>query len=449
MGVGSFCDNPRSHSSFIISHSKQMSSLNRLTAAEAARQIAAGKITSEALVRDCLDRIAERDGEVHAWVHCDADAALAQARAVDKSPGKGPLRGVPVAFKDVIDTFDMPTQYNSAIYRGYRPRIDAACVALVRHAGGVVLGKTVTTEFATRTAGPTRNPHNLEHTPGGSSSGSAAGVADFMVPLAFGTQTGGSNIRPAAYCGIVGYKPSFGTINRSGLKSLAESLDTIGVMARTVEDCALLATAVSSRALPDLMTKLARAPRVGLCRTSRWQSASAATHAALESAATLLAQGGAQVRDFELPADFDRLYAEQELIMNFEGARALAHERRTAPELMSTYLRQTTQEHWDMPRSRYDDAMRHARECRHVFDGLFTDVDVLLTPSAPDVAPRGLESTGSSLFNRNWTLLGAPCVTVPFGRGEHGLPLGIQIVGRYDDDARVLQAAEWVRQMVG
>jgi Asp-tRNA(Asn)/Glu-tRNA(Gln) amidotransferase A subunit family amidase len=425
-----------------------MSSLNRLTAAEAARRIAAGKITSEALVRDCLERIGERDGEVHAWVHCDADAAIAQARAIDRSAGSGPLRGVPVGFKDVIDTFDLPTQYGSPIYEGHRPKSDAACAALVRHAGGIVLGKTVTTEFATRQARATRNPHNLEHTPGGSSSGSAAAVADFMVPLAFGTQTGGSNIRPSAYCGIVGYKPSFGTINCAGMKHVAESLDTIGVMARTVEDCALLATAVSARALPDLTAKLPRAPRIGLCRTPRWQSASDATHAALESAATLLAQAGAQVRAFDLPADFDALYPEQELIMNFEAARALAHERYTTPDLLSEHLRETLQQHWEMPRSRYDEAMRHARLCRQVFDGLFTDVDVLLTPSAPDEAPKGLESTGSSLFNRIWTLLGAPCVTLPCGRGANGLPLGIQIVGRYDDDARVLQAAEWVRQVL-
>ncbi|HET6491719.1 MAG TPA: amidase, partial [Burkholderiales bacterium] len=185
--------------------------LNHLTAAEAARRIATGKLSSEALVTACIERIRERDGDVQAWVHCDPDAALAQARAIDRKATKGALAGVPVGFKDVIDTADMPTQYNSAIYRGYRPRTDAACVALVRHAGGIVLGKTVTTEFASRSPGPTRNPHNLNHSPGGSSSGSAATVADFMVPLAFGTQTGGSTIRPASYCGIVGYKPSFGT----------------------------------------------------------------------------------------------------------------------------------------------------------------------------------------------------------------------------------------------
>ena len=268
-----------------------------------------------------------------------------------------------------------------------------------------------------------------------------------MVPLAFGTQTGGSNIRPAAYCGIVGYKPSFGTINRAGLKSLAESLDTIGVMARTVEDCALLVHGVSGRAPPDFSAM--RPPRIGLWRTSRWQEASEATHTALENAAAALARAGAAVSDFALPDEFDRLYDEQEVIMYFEAARGLADERFRNSGLLSDHLRAKLQEHWDMPRSRYDDAMRYARECRPVFASLFTNVDVLLTPSAPDEAPKGIESTGSALFNRNWTLLGAPCVTIPCGRGPQGLPLGVQLVGHYDDDTRVLQAAEWVRQALG
>jgi amidase len=425
-----------------------MSDLNRLTAAEAARQIASGKITSEALVRDCLQRIKLRDSDVRAWVHYEPDAAIAQAKAIDKARPEGPLAGVPVGFKDVIDTHDLPTQYNSPIYRAHRPHIDAAAAALVRHAGGVVLGKTVTTEFATRKPGPTRNPHNLEHTPGGSSSGSAAAVADFMVPLAFGTQTGGSTIRPSAYCGIVGYKPSFGTINRAGLKFVAESLDTIGVMARTVEDCALLVHAVSARALPDLRTKLPHAPRIGFCKTSRWKEASSETRISLETAASSLALAGAEVQDLVLPADFDRLYDEQELIMNFEAARALADERFRYPDMLSEPLRKKLEEHWVMPRARYDDAVGHARECRHAYAAAFSEVDVLLTPSAPGEALKGLESTGSSIFNRNWTLLGAPCVTLPFGRSAQGLPLGIQIVGPYDADARVLQVAEWVRQML-
>jgi len=265
-----------------------------------------------------------------------------------------------------------------------------------------------------------------------------------MVPLAFGTQTGGSTIRPAAYCGVVGYKPSFGTINRAGLKALSESLDTIGVMARSVEDCALLVYTVSARVFPDFTAP--RPPRIGVTRTARWKDASDATHAAIEHAATALARAGATVSDFALPEAFDRLYEAQELIMNFDAARALADERFRSPELLSDHLRRKLQQHWEMPRSKYDEALHLARECRATFASCFEDVDVLLTPSAPGEAPEGIEGTGSSLFNRNWTLLGAPCVTVPHGRGAQDLPLGVQIVGRYDDDARVLRAAHWVRQ---
>jgi len=436
-------DAPRAHPE------PPVTELNRLSATEAARRIAAGTLTSEQLVRACLDRIAARESEVKAWVHCDPDAALAQARAMDRAGVRGALAGVPIAFKDVIDTADMPSEYNSPIYRGYRPRTDAACVALARNAGGVVLGKTVTTEFASRVPGPTRNPHNLAHTPGGSSSGSAAAVADFMAPLAFGTQTGGSTIRPAAYCGIVGYKPSFGTINRAGLKALAESLDTIGVMARTVEDCALLVHAVSSRPLPHFAAVLTSAPRIGLCRTARWKEAAPDTQALLESTAATLSGKGAAVREVDLPPDFDRLYEEQVLIMNFEAARGLAPERFHHPDLLSDHLRTTLAAAAAMPREKYDEAMRHARACRQVFAGCIADCDVLLTPSAPGEAPSGTASTGSSLFNRNWTLLGVPCVTLPAGRGANGLPLGVQLVGGYADDERVLRCAEWVGRALG
>ena len=423
-----------------------MNDCNRLSATEAARQIAAGRITSEQLIRACLDRIAARESEVKAWSHCDPDAAIAQARAVDRAGARGVLGGVPVGFKDVIDTADLPSQYNSAIYRGHRPRTDASCVALVRNAGGVVLGKTVTTEFAWRVPGPTRNPHNPAHTPGGSSSGSAAAVADFMVPLAFGTQTGGSTIRPAAFCGIVGYKPSFGTINRAGLKALAESLDTIGIMARTVEDCALLGHAVSARALPDFAAAPSRAPRIGLCRTSRWKDASPDTHTLLGGTAAILSGKGAAVREIELPAEFDRLYEDQILIMHFEAARALAWERFNHPDLLSDDLRDTLAGAAATPREKYDEAMRRARACRQALADVFAECDVLLTPSAPGEAPAGLQSTGSSLFNRNWTLLGVPCVTLPAGRGATGLPLGVQFAGNYAEDERVLLAAEWARR---
>ncbi len=423
-----------------------MPDLHRLTAADIARQVRAGELTAVDVVRSCIERIDAREPIVHAWAHFDANAALAQAAAIDRSPTKGLLAGVPVGVKDVIDTADMPTRYNSAIYADHRPRADAACVALVRRAGGIVMGKTVTTEFASRVPGPTCNPHDPEHTPGGSSSGSGAAVGDFMVPLGFGTQTGGSTIRPAAYCGVVGYKPSFNTINCSGMKHLAESLDTIGVIGRTVEDCALLVHAVSSRSLPEFASVLHRAPRIGLCRTSRRNDASTTTQSFLEASASALAKCGAHVTDVELPPDFDRLYDTQRLIADFEAARSLAWEYDNHRDLLSEHMQTSLPKHFVIAREDYTQAMRHARECRLRFVDVMKDVDVLLTPSAPDEAPRGLARTGDSLFNRNWTLLGAPCVTIPAGRGPQGLPIGIQFVAPYDEDLRVLACAHWANR---
>ncbi len=425
-----------------------MTEPNRLTATEALQRINAGALTAEALVTACLDRIRERDPLVQAWVHLEPAAALERARAIDQSTSKGRLAGLPIAVKDVIDTGDMPTQYNSAIYRGHRPRMDAACVALARREGAIALGKTVTTEFASRVPGPTRNPHNLEHTPGGSSSGSAAAVADFMVPLAFGTQTGGSVLRPAAYCGVVGYKPSFGTINCAGMKHLSESLDTIGAISRSVADCALLVHAISGRHLPDFTAVSASSPRIGVCRTSRRDSASAATHAVIEHTAALLSKQGAHVCELELPADFDRLYDQQPLISGVEAAQGLAPEFAAHPELLSEHMRKQIPLYAALPRSQYSDAMRHARACRLRFTQHLRDAgcDVLLTPSAPDEAPRGQQSTGDAIFNRNWTLLGVPCITLPAGRGPQNLPIGVQLVADYDEDERLLLVAEWVQR---
>ncbi len=424
-----------------------MTELNRLSAIEALARIRAGKTSAEAYLRACLERIAARDPQVHAFVCMDADTALACACEIDRDAARPLLGGLPFAVKDVIDTADLPTQYNSPIYQGYRPRMDAACVALAKRAGGVMLGKTVTTEFASRMPGPTVNPHNAAHTPGGSSSGSAAAVADAMVPFAFGTQTGGSVIRPAAFCGVVGYKPSFGTINCAGMKHLAESLDTIGVIARTVADCALLVHATSARTLPDFGAEIS-APRLGVCRTSRWQRASAATHAVLERTAARLSKRGATVVEFELPAEFDRLYDEQTTISGFDAARAMMPEYLAQPALLSEHMRGQVERYIDLPRHEYGNAIGHAIACRRRFSELIAGakLDALLTPSAPDEAPPGIASTGDSLFNRNWTLLGLPCLTLPAGTGSAGLPIGAQLVGDYNEDERLLRVAHWVER---
>ena len=416
---------------------------HELSAAEAARRIAARELTSEALVASCLERIAAREPEVQAWAWLDRETALAQARARDRETPRGPLHGVPVGIKDVIDTADMPTEYNSPIYRGYRPRWDAACVALLRRAGCVILGKTVTTEFANNHPARTRNPHNPAHTPGGSSSGSAAAVADGMVPLALGTQTGGSTIRPGAYCGVVALKPSFNAINRAGLKFVAESLDTIGIFARSSRDAALGFHALSDRAPPDFGAAAGRKPRIGYCRTPRWPEADSATQAALERAAGLLAAAGAQVREFELPDGCARLFDDHGIIMNYEAARALAWEHLNHADQISASLRPRIEEGWRLPRVAYDAARRLARDCRHRLAEAMHEHDFLLTPSAPGEAPATLATTGSSIFNRLWTLLGVPCVTLPFGRGARGLPLAVQLVGAFDNDTGLLGWAHW------
>ena len=416
--------------------------LNELSAAEAARRIEAGELTAEALAAACLERIAERDDAVRAWAFIHARQALAEARELDRTPRRSRLHGVPYGIKDIIDTESLPTEYGSPIYSGHRPRADAACVALLRRAGCLILGKTVTTEFANNHPSPTRNPHDPAHTPGGSSSGSAAAVADRMVPLALGTQTGGSVIRPAAYCGAFALKPSFGSINRQGTKFVAESLDTIGIFSRTAEDLALALEVLSGRPAPDFASFTGK-PRIGLCRTPRWQDADADTQANLEQTARLLAQAGATVTDFELPAGSDQLFDRHGIIMGFESARALAWEYMTFPEQISKSLKPRLDEGWRVTRADYDAMRETARRCRRALADGMRDVDFLLTPSAPSEAPRSHESTGDPVFSRAWTLLGVPCVTVPHGKGAHGLPLGIQLVGPFDGDSALLGWAHW------
>jgi amidase len=412
-----------------------------LSARDAAQRIAARQLSAEALVSACLERIAAREAEVGAWHYLDPDAALAAARRCDASPPSGKLHGVPIAVKDLIDTADMPTGYGSPIYEGHRPTADAACVALARAAGAIVLGKTVTTEFACFTAGKTANPHNLAHTPGGSSSGSAAAVADLMVPLAFGSQTAGSVIRPASFCGVVGYKPSFGMIPRAGVKMLADSLDTIGTMARNVADAAFFAGVVSGRpalrhlAMPDA------SPRFGLCRTPMWDEAEPATAAALDHARAALERAGAAVAEIAVPPEHRGLTAAQERVMGFEAVRGLAYERLQHSTELSPPLAQLLDAGMTVGADVYDAAVAETSAARARLDAFFAGCDAILVPAAPGEAPVGLGYTGNPIFSRMWTLLGVPCVSVPAIRGGAGLPVGVQLVGRVGDDARLLAAA--------
>lgn len=426
-----------------------MGALNTLSAVEAARQIAAGKITAEALMRDCIERIEAREPVVNAWEYFDRETVIEQARAADSAPRHGLLHGLPVGVKDLIDTADMPTAYGSPIYAGHRPAWDAPCVALARAAGAIVMGKTVTTEIATTRPGKTTNPHNPQHTPGGSSSGSAASVADYMVALAFGSQTAGSVIRPAAFCGVVGYKPSFGLISRVGVKPLSDTLDTVGVVARNVPDAALLAAAVTGRV--DLLVEkpLTAAPRVGMCRTYEWKQARPETVAAFETAAQKLAAVGAKVIDIKLPPTYANLVQAQTDIQLVEQAQSLAHERLKHWSQISEQLRGIIEAGLRIAPERYDAAQTLAKNCRRTVTELFADCDVLLAPSAPGAAPAGLETTGDPVFDRIWTLLRTPAINIPCAKAPNGLPVGLQVIGPFGSDPQTLVIAHWLQQKLG
>jgi len=412
-----------------------------LSAHQAAWEIAAGQLRAEALMTACLERIAAREPEIGAWQYLDPEAALEAARRCDASAPSGPLHGIPIAVKDLIDTADMPTGYGSAIYARHRPGADAACVALARAAGAIVMGKTVTTEFACFTPGKTANPRNPAHTPGGSSSGSAAAVADRMAPLAFGTQTAGSVIRPAAFCGVVGYKPSFGTIPRAGVKMLCDSLDTVGTMARNVADAAFFAGVVAGRPeLRDIAPPEAP-PRFGLYRTPMWDEAEPEAATALDHARAALERAGARVEEIAVPEQHRRLTEAQQSIMGFELVRGLAYERLQHSAELSPPLAQLLDAGLAVGAPEYDAAIAETAMSRARLDGFFGSCDAMLTPAAPGEAPRGLGHTGNPVFNRMWTLLGVPCVTMPAVWSESGLPTGIQLVGRIGDDARLMAAA--------
>ena len=338
--------------------------LNQLGATEIVQRIARGEATCEAVTRDCVARIAERDGVVKAWVNFDPELALAQARALDRSPNRGPLHGVPIGVKDIIDTFDMPTEFGSPIYKGHRPPSDAACVALLRRAGAVMLGKTATCEFAGMAPPETTNPHNPAHTPGGSSSGSGAAVADDMVPAALGTQTGGSVLRPSSYCGIFGFKPTYNTFNKAGVKPAAESIDTIGWLARSLDDIELL-TAVLSMKAPQPPRTMNSAPRIGLCRTEMWDAAQPETKAAVEGAAAALAKAGATVREVKLPEPFTGLRMIARETINFhERAACMAYEWDHHREALSPQMRRYIEHGQKTSRTDYIAGWRRIEECR-------------------------------------------------------------------------------------
>ena len=417
-----------------------------LSLCEAADAIARGDLTSEALVAACINRVEARDAAVAAWAFLDRETALANARNRDREQGRGPLHGVPIAVKDVIDTAAMPTSFGSPIYAGHQPGSDAHCIRLLREAGAIILGKTVTAEFATYHPGPTANPLNVAHTPGGSSSGSAAAVADFQVPAALGTQTAGSVVRPASYCGILGFKPTLGRYSTQGVLDTAPNLDTLGMFVRSPADALLLDSVLAD--VPDRQGAALAPLRLGLYKSPQWSAASQEMQQCLEQASRLLKADGMNVERVELPPAYDALADAQTLIHAREVADCLGEMLDLNSDKVSAALIEFLSAGRGVTQAQYEDALATVFLCRERFADDLAGFDVLLTPGATGVAPRGLEATGNPIFSRMWTALGTPCVGFPVAAGANGLPLGLQLIGRPDDDARLLQVVADIQNRI-
>jgi Asp-tRNA(Asn)/Glu-tRNA(Gln) amidotransferase A subunit family amidase len=422
--------------------------INRYAAGTARKKIADGIITTAEYLDACLDRIAEREPQVGAWTYLAHEAARAQASSADRRESSGVLQGIPIAIKDIIDTHDMPTEHGSRIYKSSIPVSDAACVAMLRRAGAIILGKTVTPEFAAVTPGRTANPHNINHTPGGSSSGSAAAVADFMVPAAIGTQTVGSTIRPASYCGVVGYMPSHQILPVQGVKTQAGSLDNLGILTRSVADVALVANAIlGSDALQASASPAP--PRIGFCPSPHWPQAQDSARKVIAKAIAVLRSAGAIVEDANLPANFGDALDAHWTILCFEFARAMAYEYHTHRDGLSTRLIDLLNRGFATPFSNYREACAIAAARRRELAPMMDRYDVLLTPAAAGEAPEGLQAPSDMLFQRFWTVLHVPAITLPGFTGPRNLPIGIQLIGPQFGDTKLLSAAAWIERAIG
>lgn len=425
-------------------------------ARDLAASLRSGALTSIALAEACLAHIGDRESEVRAFAHLDAESVRRQAAAADERRAAGallgPLHGLPVAVKDIIDTADLPTEHGTPIHRGRRPATDAAIVAGLRAAGAVVLGKTVTSELALYTPGPTRNPHDLARTPGGSSSGSAAAVAAGMAPLALATQTNGSTIRPASFCGIVGYKPSLGLLPRRGILEQSPRLDQPGVMARDVGDAALIAEALAIHDPGDPMSRPGPAPRLveaaasppaaprfAYVRGPYWSRADQDARDALDRFAAALG-----ARPVDLPAPFDRAAEVQGVIMGADIGRALRADWERGRDLMSDTVRGIIERGMAIEKSAYDAAVAERARLIAMLPRILDGVDAIVTPAAPGAAPLVADGTGDPIFATTWTLLGAPAITLPLLEARNGMPLGVQVVAAPGEDARLLAVAAWL-----
>jgi Asp-tRNA(Asn)/Glu-tRNA(Gln) amidotransferase A subunit family amidase len=416
-----------------------------LSAVAARAAIDSGKLDSETLLKACFARIAARQPDVRAWEAVERQDSVQRAMALDKVARHSPLHGIPIGVKDIIETAALTTSYGSPIYRGHKPGKDAPCVKALIASGAIMLGKTVSTEFAYFTPGPTANPHALDHTPGGSSSGSAAAVADGQVTIALGTQTAGSVIRPAAFCGVVGYKGTSGWISMEGVKPLSPTLDTLGFFVRAVADLELIRRAFGHKPIPGMPeAATGPAPRIAFCRTPWWDAADEDTKRVLERVVVKLSRQGAPISQFVTPSEFEGLNDAQLAIMTKEATRAFVDERKFHAEQLSPQFREML-ERGDAVGVREETAAKAlATKCRNLLSHAFRDIDLILTPAAPGAAPKGLDRTGDPIFNRAWTLLGNPCIALPAGKNAEGLPLAIQLVGPSGADVETIRHAAWI-----
>lgn len=420
-----------------------MKDLESLSASQAIKALSKREIKATDLLLSCLDRIGQRENHVKAWTSLGKENALTRAKELDKGAFKGILHGLPIGVKDLYDTYDLPTSYGSPIYANHYPVTDAVSIALIRQAGGIILGKTVTTELASFKSGPTTNPHNSRHTPGGSSSGSAAAVADFMVPLATGSQTAGSMIRPASYCGVVGFKPSLGKVSIAGVKSLSVSLDTLGCFGRTVEDVGLGVAAMSGDHRLAKIETLHNKPRIAICKTSNWSLAHQETATAMavaRHAAERIAKS--TVVDLKLPKSCDDITQVQTRIMLSEMSRSFLFERTHYPKKLSLILSKQLADGAAISYEQYAKDLLFAGNAKSSINALFNDeVDLLIAPSATGEAPDLKDGTGDPVFCREWTLLGLPCVNINVASGPNGLPVGVQLIAGPGKDHFLLSAA--------
>ena len=437
--------------------------LSAASALELRDRLASGALRAEELAEALIARYQEVEPDVQAFSWFDADFVKAQARDRDnmRRTGRpiGPLHGLPVAIKDVIDTETIPTENGTPLDQGRVPRKDAALVAQLKSQGAIILGKTVTAELAYLHPGKTRNPVNNAHTPGGSSSGSAAAVASGLAPLAIGTQTGGSVIRPAAYCGTVGFKPSFGAIPRTGVLSQSPSLDTVGVFARSIADASLLAEALygydaddkasSLRPNPQLLaasqSKPPLPPQFAFVKSPFWEMADSETHGAFAELTELL---GEQSFEAPLPSAFEQAATIRERINFAEMAKSYYHYAHKGADQLSSIIKEAIEKGEATSARDYLAALDWPNIYNAALDEIFESCDCIITPAAPGPAPLGLETTGNSIFNAIWTLCGTPAINLPVFTAENGMPIGLQLIGKRGEDAKLMRNAQWLAQFI-